>query len=91
MSLTIAGITFDNVRYDERGDVLYLNVGQPQTAERGVETPEGHAVHFDADGAVIGLTLLNVKWTLERDGEIVLRWPQAHVAAQQLRPALTAA
>lgn len=90
MKITIAGITFDHVHYDERGDVLYLNVGEPRPAARGLETPEGHAVHYDDSGALVGLTLLNVKWTLERKGELFLTLPQAHVSAEQLSTALAA-
>lgn len=30
MTIIIAGIPFDHHHYDERGDVLYLNVGQPR-------------------------------------------------------------
>lgn len=54
-TITIAGISFDHHHYDERGDVLYLNVGQPRPAARGLETPDGHAIHYDETGAVIGL------------------------------------
>lgn len=88
--ITIAGITFDHVHYDPHGDVLYLNVGPPKPAARGLETPEGHGIHFDEYGAVLGLTLLNVRWTLEREGELTLTWPQAHLSAEQLDPALAA-
>jgi uncharacterized protein YuzE len=91
MTITIAGINFDHAHYDERGDVLYLNVGEPRRAARGLETPEGHAVHYDEDGGVIGLTLLNVRWTLEREGELKLTFPQAHLSEAQLGPALTPA
>ncbi len=56
MNITIGGITFDHHHYDERGDVLYLNVGKPRSEASGVETPEGHGIHYDETGAVIGLT-----------------------------------
>ncbi len=72
MTVTIAGISFDHHHYDERGDVLYLNVGEPRPAARGLETPDGHAIHYDETGAVIGLTLLNVRHTLEQDGRLTL-------------------
>lgn len=94
MTITIAGIEFDHVHYDERGDVLYLNVGEPRPAARGLETAEGHGVHYDDAGAVIGLTLLNVQWTLKREGELTLTLPQpapAHVSESELAPVLTAA
>jgi uncharacterized protein YuzE len=91
MKITIGGITFDHHHYDERGDVLYLNVGKPRSEASGVETPEGHGIHYDEAGVVIGLTLLNVRWTLDREGEITITWPEGHVAADSLAPVLTAA
>ena len=38
--------------------MLYLNVGEPRPAARGLETPHGHSIHYDESGAVIGITLL---------------------------------
>ena len=90
MSITIAGITFDHHEYDARGDVLYLNVGELRPAVHGLETPEGHGVHYDESWAVIGLTLLNVRWTLENAGELTLTWPPAHFGEEQLNGALAA-
>lgn len=43
MTVTIAGTTFDQHEYDERGDVLYLSVGDPREPTRTIATPEGHA------------------------------------------------
>jgi uncharacterized protein YuzE len=91
MNITIAGITFDHHHYDARGDVLYLNVGEPRPQAHGLETVEGHGVHYDEQGAVIGLTLLNVRWILEREGVLTITWPEEHVAADTLSPALSAA
>jgi uncharacterized protein YuzE len=91
MTITIAGVPFDHHHYDERGDVLYLNVGKPRPAARGLELEDGHAIHYDENGAVIGLTLLNVRQTLERDGALKLTLPPEHLAAEALRPMLDAA
>lgn len=91
MTITIAGITFDHHIYDARGDVLYLNAGEPQPAASGYETPEGHAVHYDESGAVIGVTLLNVRWILEREGALTLTLPAEHLTADALQPMLAAA
>lgn len=91
MTITVAGIAFDHQHYDERGDVLYLNVGKPRPATRGLETPDGHAIHYDESGAVIGLTLLNVRHTLEMDGHLTLTLPPEHLEANTLQPALAAA
>ena len=91
MTTTIAGIEFDRHHYDNRGDVLYLSVGQPREPSTAIETPEGHTVEYDEQGNVIGLVLLNVKRTLQSDGELTVSWPQAHLRADALEPALTAA
>lgn len=92
MKITIAGITFDHHHYDERGDVLYLNVGEPQREADGLETVEGHGVHYDAEGMVIGMTLMNVRWILEREGELTLTWPEEHhLPPEALAPVLSAA
>ena len=50
MTVTIAGITFDRVRYDAEGDVLYLHVGDPSAAVDFDGVPEGHHVRYGANG-----------------------------------------
>jgi uncharacterized protein YuzE len=88
MTITIAGIDFDYRDYDERSDVLYLHVGSPNSP--AAKTPERHTVEHDEHGAIIGLELMGVKELLERDGEVQLTWPPAHLAASTLRQALAA-
>jgi uncharacterized protein YuzE len=88
MTLTIAGTTFNQHEYDERGDVLYLSVGDPREAPRTIATPEGHAIDYDESGVVIGMVLVNVRWLLERDGELTITWPAGHVKADELAEAL---
>lgn len=89
--ITLAGIEFDHCHYDDRGDVLYLSVGQPREPATAFETPEGHTVEYDERGRVIGLVLYAVRHTLDREGELSLTWPPAHLAAGALEPALAAA
>lgn len=67
MTVTIGHLTFDNATYDERGDILYLHVGERQAAADSEETPEGHVLRFDATGKIIGLTIINAKWLLAPD------------------------
>lgn len=89
MSVTIADITFDRVSYDADGDVLYLHVGDPTRAVDFDETPEGHGVRLDAEGRVVGLTLVNPKRLLDLDGELRVTLPvPSDVPAEQLAPAL---
>jgi uncharacterized protein YuzE len=71
---------------------LYLHVGEPQAAAEREETPEQHIVRFDQDGQVIGLTIIDAKWLLDRDGAIAVTLPELQrVDAEELEPALRAA
>jgi len=81
MTVTIAGTSFNQHDYDERGDVLYLSVGPPRQAARTIATPEGHAVDYDEAGVVIGMVLVNVRFILERDGAISAKIEPALIAA----------
>jgi uncharacterized protein YuzE len=91
MNVTVAGISFDEHEYDSRGDVLYLSVGSPREPARTVATPEGHAVDYDAEGAVIGMVLVNVRFLLERDGEVTVTIPPDRLVAARIEPALVVA
>ena len=73
-TITIGDTTFDHVEYDRDADVLYLSVGDARPAATTYGTPEGHAVRFDADGTIIGITLINAKHLLDRD-ELVVTVP----------------
>jgi len=90
MTITISGIEFDHCHYDDRGDVLYLSVGGPREPAEAFETAEGHNVEYDEHGRIVGVVLLNVRWTLEREGELKLTWPPAHLPARDLEAALAA-
>jgi uncharacterized protein YuzE len=92
MNVTIGNLTFDHASYDAEGDVLYLHIGERQAAADSEQTPEGHVLRFAADGRVIGLTIINARWLLERDGELAVTLPeQVHVSSTALAPALAAA
>ena len=89
MTVTIAGIEFDNVVYDSGGDVLYLHVGDPSTGVDVDESPEGHALRFDEDGQLVGVTLVRPRRLLDTDGEIRLTLPDRRsIEARDLEPAL---
>ncbi|MGH7749308.1 MAG: DUF2283 domain-containing protein, partial [Candidatus Dormibacteria bacterium] len=68
-------ITFDRVVYDATGDVLYLHIGDPSSAVDFDESPEGHALRYDADRQLVGLTIVNAKWLLDR-GPLAVTIPQ---------------
>ncbi len=83
-TVTLGGIEFDRVVYDREGDVLYLHVGDPGSAVDFDSTPEGHHTRYGPDGSLVGVTIVNARWLLEQDGEIVLTLPQQKVHAPDL-------
>lgn len=92
MNIRIGPLVFDHADYDGDGDVLYLHVGAPQPGE-GEETPEGHVLRF-APGTqrIIGLTVINARLLLERDGRLVVTVPETvEASAAELAPALQTA
>ena len=86
MTIRLGLLEFDHVLYDEKADVLYLNVGEPREAARQEATPEGHVLRYGEKGHVVGITLVNAKWLVERDGRIEVA---VHFDADELAPALT--
>ena len=92
LNVTIGPLRFDRADYDADADVLYLHVGDPQQAE-GEETAEGHVLRY-APGSqqVVGLTVVNARWLLERDGRLVVSVPEkVEASAAELAPALASA
>jgi len=76
VNIRIGPLVFDHADYDAESDVLYLHVGPPQEAE-GDETPEGHFVRFaPRTHDIVGLTLVNARWLLERDGHLAVTVPE---------------
>lgn len=85
----IGSLVFDHADYDDEGDVLYLHSGLPREAE-GEETPEGHLVRFlPGTYEVVGLTVVNARGLLERDGRLTVTLPETvEASADELGPAL---
>jgi uncharacterized protein YuzE len=76
MTVHIGPYNFDRVRYDHDADVLYLSQGDPTRAVDFDETPQGHAVSFDENGDLVGLTLIDVRRLLDDgNGELLLELP----------------
>jgi uncharacterized protein YuzE len=89
MKVKIDDVTFDRANYDADGDVLYLARGTSNVAADAVLTPEGHGIRYGADGQVIGVTIINARWLLERDGHLTITLPHSvRVEAGELAAAL---
>jgi uncharacterized protein YuzE len=84
MSITIAGIRFENHGYDARGDVLYLDVEGYCGPPAGAHTSdEGHNIEFDKAGRVIGMTIVGLRWYLKRDGVLTITLPVESLTPQE--------
>ena len=92
VSVRIGHFDFDHADYDGDGDVLYLHVGLPQPSE-SEETPEGHVIHYvPGTQVVVGLTVVNAKWLLARDGHLTVTLPEVvEASADDLAAGLAAA
>ncbi len=91
MSVTIADITYDRVRFDEDADVLYLHRGDPADAADFDESPEGHHLRFSSGGQLIGITIVRPRWLLEHEGKITITLPeQVSIDREELLEALSA-
>jgi len=91
VDIKIGPLVFDHGDYDADGDVLYVHVGPPRPAE-GEETPEGHVLRFDpGTQRIVGLTLINARHVLDRDGRLIVTVPETvEASADELAPALQA-
>jgi len=88
VTVKIAGIEFDNTFYDRDVDVLYLHVGDPASAVDWDESPEGDGLRYGEDGSLVGITILNARRRLERDGTIAITLPGQRVEPRDLDDAL---
>lgn len=75
MTVHVGPYEFDQVSYDRDGDVLYLRRGERQEAAETFSTPEGHAVRMDENREVIGITIVNTKWLVERNDKVTVTVP----------------
>ena len=90
MNVKINGLVFDRANYDADGDVLYLARGETTEASDAALTPEGHGIRYDTDGHVIGVTIINARSLLERDGHVTITLPhEVQVAAGDLAGAMS--
>ena len=90
MNVKINGLVFDRANYDADGDVLYIARGETTQASDAALTPEGHGIRYDTDGHVIGVTIINARRLLDRDGHVTITLPQeVQVAAADLAGALS--
>lgn len=91
MSLRAGPYTFTHVTYDAPSDVLYAALDAPVPGDRE-PTPEGHVLRYDERGRFVGVSLLNPRRQLEREGAVFLSLPSGErVRVQGAEAAIRAA
>jgi len=75
MNLTIAAIELDRVDYDRDADVLYLGSGDPAHAVDFDESPDGHALRYDADRRLVGITIVGARRLVEAGEDVRVQAP----------------
>jgi uncharacterized protein YuzE len=75
--LALGDVEIDRYSYYERGDVLYLMVGEPthRPAADDDESLEGDTVFFDEEGRITGVTMIGPRFMLQRDRTLNVTLP----------------
>ena len=81
MSIRIGDHKFEHVSYDDEADVLYLRTDHHEDGVSTHGTSEGHAVRLDANGVVVGMTIVNARWLVERDETLIVSVPYSRIEA----------
>jgi hypothetical protein len=74
MALRIGRHTFHFTTYDPPSDVLDAGVEGPPEGRRE-RSPEDHIWRLDEEGRLVGLTLMNPRRQLEREGAVYVTLP----------------
>jgi uncharacterized protein YuzE len=74
VSVRAGPFTFNRVTYDAPSDVLYATIAAPRPGTR-TETPESHILRFDERGRFFGITLVNAREQLAREGGVFVSLP----------------
>lgn len=74
MAIRVGPHTFPYVTYDGPSDVLYARQDRSGSVARR-STPEGDYLTFDADGRFNGITVMEPRERLERDGAVYVTTP----------------
>jgi hypothetical protein len=74
MAVRIGRHTFNYSTYDPPSDVLEVGVEGPPTGRRE-RSPEDHIWRLDDDERLIGITFMNPRAQLERDGAVYITLP----------------
>jgi uncharacterized protein YuzE len=74
MALRVGRHTFRYATYDASSDVLYASLEDPPRGSRE-PSPEEHVWRFDEEGRFVGITFVNPRRQLEREGAVYVTLP----------------
>jgi hypothetical protein len=74
MAVRIGRHTFDYVTYDPPSDVLEVGVAGPPAGRRAL-SPEEHIWRLDDEERLVGITFMNPREQLDREGAVYVTLP----------------
>lgn len=80
----------DTSDYRPEEDVLRLTCGPKPAIARTIASIEGHSIHYDGEGTLVGLTLHRVRTRLETEGGLVVAALSVYLTLEHLLPMLAA-
>lgn len=83
MALRAGPHTFRYATYDASSDVLYAGFERQRQQGSRERTVEGDYLRYDEEGRFIGITLVDPRSRLERDGAVYLSLPSGDRARVQ--------
>lgn len=85
MAVTIAGIQFEEVSYDQETDVLTVQRGGAASTVTTVttgESREGDEIRFGADGGIVGMTIRRARERYLPERRLMITLPRHRVIAK---------
>jgi hypothetical protein len=88
VTIRIAGVVFDDFSYDEAQDALHLSVADGAPAAWTEESAEGHTLRYASNGALVSMTLCDVRLELVRNGGVTITPPRRYLERSDLEDVL---
>lgn len=69
--VSIGGIVFDEIAYDETYDTLDVRVAGAVIVDADV-SEESDSIKLDADDVIVGMSINDARWRIGRDGILIV-------------------
>jgi hypothetical protein len=88
VTISIGSVVFSDADYDEGQDTLHLAVADAPPTAWTEESAEGHTLGYGADGALVSLTIPDVRLHIARNGGVMITPPRRFLERSDLEGVL---